>query len=119
VGSVLALLFTLYINEIPNIVHTDLSFFADDSKVYIVIRTLEDSYKLQADLDNIQNWCIVWLLRLNLLKCKVMHVGYSLFVTEYALSDNSGEHVKLTKVDYEKDLGVVTFCIALRQWHQL
>jgi len=35
-----------------------------------------------------------------------MHAGYSQFVTEYTLSDNSGEHVKLTEVDYEKDLGV-------------
>ena len=35
-----------------------------------------------------------------------MHMGYFHFVTEYALSDNSGEHVKLTEVDYEKDLGV-------------
>ena len=106
-GSVLGpLLFTLYINDIPNIVHTDLSFFADDSKVYTVIRTLEDSHRLQADLDSIQNWCQLWLLRLNLLKCKVMHVGYSHFVTEYVLSDNSGEHVKLTEVDNEKDLGV-------------
>ena len=35
-----------------------------------------------------------------------MHVGYSHFVTEYVLSDNSGEHVKLTEVDHEKDLGV-------------
>ena len=32
-----------------------------------------------------------------------MHVGYSHFVT---LSANSGEHVKLTEVDYDKDLGV-------------
>jgi len=36
-----------------------------------------------------------------------MHVRYSYFITEYALSDNSGEHVKLTQVDYEKDLGVL------------
>jgi len=43
-GSVLGpLLFTLYINDIPNIFHTDLSFFADDSKVYTIIKTLEDS----------------------------------------------------------------------------
>ena len=35
-----------------------------------------------------------------------MHVGYCHFVTEYALSDKSGEHVKLTEVDYEKDLVV-------------
>ena len=51
-----------------------------------------------------------------------MHVGYSHFVTEYALSDTSGEHVKLTEVDYEKGHGVwisSDLCIALRQWHQL
>ena len=54
-GSVLGpLLFTLYFNDIPNIVHTNLSFFADDSKVYSVIKTLEDSHQLQADLNNIQ-----------------------------------------------------------------
>ena len=58
-GSVLGpLLFTLYINDIPNIVHTNLSFFADDSKVYSVIKSSEDSHQL-----------------LNLLKCKIMHVG--------------------------------------------
>ena len=44
-GSVLGpLLFTLYINDIPNIVHTNLSFFADDFKVYSVITTIEDSH---------------------------------------------------------------------------
>ena len=35
-----------------------------------------------------------------------MHVGYSHIVTEYTLSDKSGEHVKLTEVDHDKDLRV-------------
>jgi len=60
----------------------------------IKYRLLLEHLRLQAGLDNIQNWCQLWLLRLNQLKCKVMHVGYSHFVTEYALSDNSGELVK-------------------------
>ena len=42
------------INDVPNNVHTNLNFIADDSKVYSVIKTLEDSHQLQADLDNIQ-----------------------------------------------------------------
>ena len=66
-GSVLGpLLFTLYINDIPNIVHTNLSFFTDDSKVYSVIKTIEDSHQLQAaDLHSIHEWCQVWLLKPN------------------------------------------------------
>ena len=35
-----------------------------------------------------------------------MHVGYSHIVTEYTLSDNSGEHVKLTEVNHDKDLRI-------------
>jgi len=107
-GSVLGpLLFTLYINDIANIIHTNLSFFADDSKVYTVIRSLEDSYQLQVDLDNIQNWCQIWLLKLNLLKCKVMRVGNSLTTSGYTLNNTgTGQQVLLTEVDYEKDLGV-------------
>ena len=107
-GSVLGpLLFTLYINDILNIVHTNLSFFADDSKVYAIIKSLEDSQQLQADLNSIQDWCQIWLLKLNLLKCKVMHVGHSSIASEYVLWDNdSGEFVQLPEVDHEKDLGV-------------
>ena len=87
------LLFTLYINDKTNI---DLSFFADDSEVYTVIRSLEDSFQLQADFDNIQN----------LLTCKVMHVGTPT-TSEYTLYDTSvRQHVLLAKADCEKDLGV-------------
>ena len=77
------LLFTLYINDIPNIVHTNLSFFADDSKVYSIIKSSEDSHQLQADLDNIQEWCQIWMLKLNLLKCKIMHMGNSPLLLEH------------------------------------
>jgi len=34
----------LYINDIPNIFQTDLSFFANDLKIYMIIRSLEDSH---------------------------------------------------------------------------
>ena len=101
------LLFTLYINDIPNIVHTNLNFFADDSEVYAITKALEDSEQLQADLNSIQDWCQIWLLKLNLLKCKVMRVGHSSIASEYVLWDNdSGEFVQLPEVDHEKDLGV-------------
>ena len=93
------------INDIPNIVHTNLSFFADDSKVYSVIKTIEDSHQLQVDLGSIHEWCQVWLLKLNLSKCKIMHVGNSPIVTLYALSNGLGQHVQLDKLTMRKIWG--------------
>ena len=63
------------------------NFFAENSKIYSVVKTLEDSHQLQTDLDNIQEWCQIWLLKLNLLKCKIMHVGNSLIVKACTLCD--------------------------------
>jgi len=37
---------------------------------------------------------------------RVMHVGHSHIVTEYVLCNISGERVKLTEIDQEKDVGV-------------
>ena len=106
-GSVLGpLQFILYINDIPNIAHTNLSFFTDDSKVYSVIKTLEDSHQLQADLNSIQEWCQIWLLKLNLLKCKIMCVGNSPIVRSHTLYDDLGERIQLFEADHEEDLGV-------------
>ena len=82
-----------------------MSFFADDSKVYSVIKTLEDFHQLQADLNSIQEWCQIWLLKLNLLKCKIMCVGNSPIVRSYTLCDDVGECIQLFENDHEKDLG--------------
>ena len=38
---------TIIYVDIPNIAQTDSSFFADDSKIYTIIKTLEYSHKLQ------------------------------------------------------------------------
>jgi len=89
-----SMLFTLYNNNIAIIIHTNLSFFADDSKVYTVIRTLEDSFQL---LNNIQNWCQIWLLKLNLLKHNIMHVEIPSTTSEHTFYDTStGQCVFLT-----------------------
>ena len=82
-----------------------MSFFADDPKVYSVIKTLEDFHQLQADLNSKQEWCQIWLLKLNLLKCKIMCVGNSPIVRSYTLCDDEGECIQLFEDDHEKDLG--------------
>jgi len=64
---------------------------------YTVIRALEDSHKLQADFDSIQNWCHAWLL-----KCNVWYI-LALLMNMF-FCHNFGEHVELTGVDHELSL---------------
>ena len=46
--------------------------FADDSVIYRVIDSLEDSPCLQRDLNTIFNWARKWQMRLNIDKCVVL-----------------------------------------------
>ena len=77
-GSVLGpLLFVLYINDIAETIQSELGVFADDTNIFSIIRSICDVTKLQRDLINMQEWNGIWLLNLNLEKCKVMHIGKS------------------------------------------
>jgi len=54
-GSVLGpVLFVCYINDMPNTVSSFIYMYADDTKLGRRVTTAEDSKKLQADLDCIQ-----------------------------------------------------------------
>lgn len=73
-GSVLGpVLFCLYTYDLPRLIRSDCSLFADDTKIYNF--PLSHSHILQHDLDNISAWCKDWLLPLNVDKCCVMHIG--------------------------------------------
>jgi len=49
---------------------SDIFLYADDSKIYKVIRNQSDQQKLQSVLNLIKKWSDEWLLRLNIDKCK-------------------------------------------------
>jgi len=72
------LLFVLYINDIAEFIQCQLGVFADDTKIYSIIRSISDVIKLQRDLDNMQEWSRIYLLNLNLEKCKLMHISKTL-----------------------------------------
>ena len=56
-GSVLdPLLFLLYINDLPENIHSQVRFFADDTAIYITINNHSVSDSLQQDLDTLQIW---------------------------------------------------------------
>ena len=70
-GSVLGpFLFIVYINDLPEIVSSDLYMFADDTKLYRTITSELDCDILQQDLNNVMDWGRKWLTNFNLHKCK-------------------------------------------------
>jgi len=61
-GSVLGpLLLMLYINDMTDGLQSTLEMFADDSKLYRIIKTPQDIEILQDDLNYISNWSKLWL----------------------------------------------------------
>ena len=84
--------------------------YADDSKVMCELRrnrAADDARRLQSDIDRIVEWCDQWLMKLNIDKCKVMHIGYKNPKIMYYMKDTaSGQAHALMKTDLERDLGV-------------
>jgi ribonucleases P/MRP protein subunit RPP40 len=104
-GSVLGpLLFLLYVNEIPDTVKSTIKMFADDTKIWRVLRKNEDPEILQEDLHRLEKWSEEWLLRFNAAKCKVMHIG-GLSGAKYTLQDGTIRR-DLAHCISEKDLGL-------------
>ena len=106
-GSVLGpLLFILYVSNVPDLIESNLKMFADDTKIYSVIKSFHDSLKLQHDINKLMQWSSVWLLRFNAAKCKVMQIGNSLPASYTMYNGTTNVSTDLELVNEEKDLGV-------------
>ena len=106
-GSILGpILFTIYINDLPELLESTVKIFADDTKIYNIT---SNSNVIQEDLNKLQEWCERWKLYLNVQKCKVLHVGKRNSQCEYAMKIKD-EIYKLNISNSEKDLGVTFDC---------
>jgi len=104
-GSVLGpLLFLLFVNDLPDWIRNNIRMFADDTKIWCVVKQVEDNLLLQKDLDSMAEWSEEWLLRFNPEKCKVMRIGHNI-KTQYYMKDN-GINRRLMETDEERDLGI-------------
>ena len=75
-GTVLcSMLFLIYINDLPKNVTSTTSLFADDSLLYIRIRTTGDHRILQEDLSRLETWERDWQMSSIPLKCEVIRIS--------------------------------------------
>ena len=102
-GSVLGpILFILYINDLPDQINSNLKIFADDTKIFRAVQSLEDKSSLETDLAKLIEWSTKWQLPFNVEKCKVIHYGSLNPNNRYRMGN-----AELTTDLQEKDLGVV------------
>lgn len=102
-GSVLGpLLFIIYINDLDTGVSSNISKFADDTKLGRRIVSNDDKVTLQRELDMLQEWATKWQMDFNTSKCSVLHIGKHNTESRYALNGSV-----LRKINSERDLGVL------------
>ena len=102
-GSILGpVLFTVFINDLPDNIESICKVFADDTKIY---DSPKNNTIIQNDLCKLEEWSNIWQLYFNTTKCKVLHIGRNNPELDYKMKLGDS-HINLTKCDNEKDLGV-------------
>nr|VZI30179.1 unnamed protein product [Spirometra erinaceieuropaei] len=103
-GSVLGpTLFIIYVNDCVSELECGVAMFADDIKLWSVLRTADDEEHLQANLNRLQQWSKAWLLPFNEKKCNILRVGRARSPNHMAYCLNG---IPQQEVDSQKDLGV-------------
>jgi hypothetical protein len=109
-GSVLGpLLFVIFINDLVETLHNFMRMYADDTKLMRRATTMLDRERLQEDIDKCVEWARTWLMKFNVDKCKVMHVGRNnkKSTHEYTMKDEQGLTRTLAVTQLERYLGIL------------
>ena len=66
--------FPLHINDIMSDIDSEIRRFADDCVCYREIKDIEDTLKLQKDIDRLGIWARKWGMRFQPVKCNMMQL---------------------------------------------
>nr|VZH90178.1 unnamed protein product [Spirometra erinaceieuropaei] len=100
------ILFLIYVDDAARDLDCEVAMFADDMKIWSVIRGPADEDRLQMNLNRLEEWSNRWLLRFNVAKCSILRLGNtarSASTRGYFLGGAA-----LQEVEAQKDLGVLT-----------
>lgn len=109
-GSVLGpILFLAFINDLPCCIESKVRLFADDTVIYLAIKSVNDCLQLQKNLQSLEKWVTEWKMEFNLAKCNVLRVTrrHEPIIFNYILHGHFLEAIDTTKylgVHLSKDL---------------
>ena len=99
-GSVLGpLLFLVYISDLGKNAKTNITFFADDTKLYC--DSAQQCNDMNEDLKSVETWADAWQMKLNVSKCAVLGLGSNNPNNLYHLYGS-----QLQRAQDQRDLGV-------------
>lgn len=105
-GSILSpLLFALFINDLPQIIKSNILLYADDLKIFSKIKTIDDAILMQKDINTIVTWCNNNELQINRSKCNTISFTHKREVNLHYFNYNINGYT-LNRVQTIKDLGV-------------
>nr|VZI06352.1 unnamed protein product [Spirometra erinaceieuropaei] len=106
-GSVLGpILFLIYVDDAARALDCEVAMFADDMKIWSLIRGPADEDRLQMNLNRLEEWSNRWLLRFNVAKCSILRLGNTARSASTRVYFLGG--AALQEVEAQRDLGVLT-----------
>lgn len=98
------LIFVLFINDLCDSINSGKLLYADDLKLFRVIKSLVDCCALQADVEHVSKWCEINGMQMNAAKCKTITFSRCHLPVTF---DYSLNNLMLERVTSIKDLGVL------------